>query len=93
LYENGDGVEKNEKMASIWYEKAANNGSELALYNLGRCYELGIGVKKDEVKAFKFYKKSDKRGYPNAQYKIAYYGDKVIELHEKKVGNEYKLVY
>src|SRR5204863_524546 len=44
LYENGEGTKKDLKMAFYWYNKAAENGSKVSLYNLGRCYEGGIGI-------------------------------------------------
>ena len=62
LYENGNCTERNLEKAIYWYNKAAENDSEIAQYNLGRCYKLGIGVKKDENKAFDYCKNRPKKG-------------------------------
>lgn len=35
MYDNGSGVEKDEKQAVIWYRKAAEQGNSDAQYNLG----------------------------------------------------------
>jgi len=58
LYENGDGVEKNPKLAFSWFEKAANNGYMYAFYNLGRHYQHGLSVAVDKSKALYWYEKA-----------------------------------
>jgi TPR repeat protein len=45
-YENGRGVEKDEREAVRWYRAAANQDHSVALYNLGVCYTNGQGVEK-----------------------------------------------
>ena len=57
-YENGDGVEKNPKMAFSWFEKAAYNGDMYAFYNLGRHYEYGLSVAVNKSKALYWYEKA-----------------------------------
>lgn len=57
-YENGDGVEKNPKLAFSWFEKAANNGYRYAFYNLGRHYQYGLSVAADKNKALYWYEKA-----------------------------------
>ena len=47
MYEDGQGVAKDEAEAVRWYRKAAENGEASAMYNLGRMYEDGQGVAKD----------------------------------------------
>jgi TPR repeat protein len=51
-YENGIGIEKNSKKAFYWYEKAANNGNMIAMYNLGLMYEDGEGITKIQIRRF-----------------------------------------
>ncbi|CAB4421483.1 unnamed protein product [Rhizophagus irregularis] len=65
-YQNGIGIEKNEKKAFEWYLKAAGKGDIYAQYNLGICYQNGIGINKDDKKAFEWYFKSAKE-YSQAQ--------------------------
>ncbi len=39
MYENGEGVAKDDKQAVYWYRKAADQGYASAQYNLGLMYE------------------------------------------------------
>ncbi len=51
-YEKGlQGVEKDDAHAALCYRRAADKGSPLAQYRLGRCYAEGRGVPKDMQKA------------------------------------------
>jgi len=52
MYENGIEVEENIAEAVKWYEKAANKGDIMAMYNLAYIYKNGAnGVKKNIQKA------------------------------------------
>lgn len=44
MYERGMGVDKNESMSALWYEKSAIQGYRDAQYNLGIMYASGRGV-------------------------------------------------
>jgi len=47
LYESSDtNIEKDLDKAFYWHNKAAENGSTVALYDLGRCYEMELVLKK-----------------------------------------------
>ncbi len=46
-------VEKDEKKAIEWYQKAADQGDASAQYNLGVCYANGGGVEKNDRMAAK----------------------------------------
>jgi hypothetical protein len=52
MYENGDGVIENHKIAVKWYTKAAEQGYAPAQANLGFMYENGLGVLKDYERAY-----------------------------------------
>ena len=54
-------------MAFYWYEKAANNGNIIAMYNLGRYYKHGMGVEKDLERAIYWYKQAVKNGCQKAE--------------------------
>lgn len=58
LYENGWGVEQNEKKAYELYNLAYKDGDPEAPYLLGRLYYLGRGIEENETKAFSLFKKS-----------------------------------
>jgi TPR repeat protein len=47
MYENGDGLPEDKKMAAFWYEKAASQNNPYAFYNLGLFYETGDGLPKN----------------------------------------------
>ena len=69
-YNEGIGVEKDEKEAVKWYTKSAEQGDAMAQCNLGRCFEKGIGVGKDEKEAVKWYTKAAEQGFAVAQYNL-----------------------
>ena len=48
-YQNGTGINKNEKKA---FECYINEGDLCAQYNLGICYQNGTGISKSEKEAF-----------------------------------------
>lgn len=50
ILEKGDGVEKNEKQAALWYRKAADMAHPEAQFNLGKMYLEGRGVDKKDLK-------------------------------------------
>ncbi|MFC7336211.1 tetratricopeptide repeat protein [Haloferula chungangensis] len=66
MFEQGIGVEKDEKEAVSWYRKSAEQGNPLAQFNLGVLYENGRGTKVDFEKANEWYRKASKQGDPLA---------------------------
>jgi uncharacterized protein len=62
MYERGIGVDKDEKEAVSWYDKAAAQGSAAAQYNLGVLYENGRGTDIDFAKASESYRKASLQG-------------------------------
>jgi len=57
--------------ASLWYEKAANQGLASAQTFLGLLYENGEGVEKNILSANAWYTKASAHGYPLAQTGLA----------------------
>ncbi len=70
IYLNGNGVQKDEKLAVEWYEKAAKGGDAKAQYNMGAFYTNGTYVKPDKEKAEYYFKLSADNGDPDAQFTI-----------------------
>ena len=71
-YDFGVGaVDKDEKLAVLWYRKAAEQGHPLAQYHLGRLFEEGKGVERDYSQAFTWYRKSADKGYSGSQFRLA----------------------
>ena len=70
MYYTGNGVERDVKMAVVWFQKAANQGNAMAQYQLGVCLENGIGVVKDEREAIEWYKKAAELGHEEARERM-----------------------
>ena len=66
-YEYGEGTEKNLEKALFWFQKAAENGEEIATNNLAICYENGEETEKNLEKAFYWYQKVVENGYNNSK--------------------------
>ena len=62
LYQMGKGTEKDLKRAIKWYEKAADQGEAMAIFNLGNLYRKGYGVSQDESKARDLFCRAVNRG-------------------------------
>lgn len=58
-----DGVEKDDKAAAEWMEKAANEGVVDAQVVMGAFYDRGVGVEADRDKATKWYEKAAAQGH------------------------------
>jgi Sel1 repeat-containing protein/trypsin-like peptidase len=55
MYENGDGVGRDDAEAARWYRRAADQGYAMAQYKLGSMYRTGRGVDPDSVLAHMWY--------------------------------------
>lgn len=67
IYEDGEIVEQNYRIAVDWFYRAiqADSGNAHAAYNLGRMYYNGTGVEKDMTKAYQFCKAAVDLGLGN----------------------------
>ncbi len=80
LYESGWGVERNDRLASIWYRRAADQGHLTALYNLALLYIEGRGVVGDVHRGVGLVRQAAEAGFTKAQefmtqaYKDGLYG-------------------
>jgi len=66
-YMNGQGVEKDQKIAAEWFRKAADQGMKEAQFALGNCYMNGQGVEKDPKLAAEWFRKAADQGMKEAQ--------------------------
>ena len=80
-YQNGDGVEKNDKVAVEWYRKAADQGNSDAQANLGGMYQNGTGVEKSNEQAVFWYRKSADQGNASGENLLGVMS--VIEAYPK----------
>ena len=72
MYDNGDGVSKNENESVKWYKLAAKQGNANSQYNLGVIYDNGEGVHEDENESVKWYKLAAKQGHAKAQNNLGW---------------------
>ena len=62
MFEEGEGVLQDNKIAIKWYTVSSDQGHATAQYNLGVMYENGKGVLQDYVKAHMWYNISASNG-------------------------------
>ena len=67
MYENGDGVARDDTEALKWYRLSADLGDAKAQYKLGLMYNNGKGVPQDYKEAVKWYTLSVEQGDADAQ--------------------------
>lgn len=67
MYEDGEGVPQNQRIAVDWYYRAiqADSKNAIAAYNLGRMYYNGAGIEADMAKAYQFCKAAVDLGLGN----------------------------
>ena len=88
LYEEGNRISKNDRMACEWYQKAAEQGNAEAQFNLGMMYYNGNGVNQNLGMAFQWWKKAAEQGDINAQNNVGYLyenGEGVVQNYELAV--------
>lgn len=68
MYEQGDGIERNNNLAVLHYKAAANRDDPTAQYLLGLNYHLGeLGLRPNPQEALAFLRKSAEQGFALAQ--------------------------
>jgi len=80
VYQDGNGVSRNDELAANWYRKAADQGNPTAQNNLGIMYRTGSGVEKSKEEAVNWYRRAALQGHASAMFNLgtAYYnGDGV----------------
>lgn len=67
MYEQGQGVARDDALALTWYLKAAEQGSARAQWDVGRLYFTGKGVGQDQSAAVNWFRKAADQGWPDAK--------------------------
>ena len=67
MYDNGEGVPKDDAEAVRWYRLAAEQGTAAAQFNLGLMYANGEGVPEDDAEAVRWYRLAAEQGDATAQ--------------------------
>ena len=62
-----NGIKQSYSNAFYWYLRAANQGLDSSLYNLGRLYEYGLGVEVSHVMAKQLYERAANQGSKRAK--------------------------
>jgi TPR repeat protein len=70
LYLEGHGVEHNDAMAFMWFQRAASQGDAAAQYNVGASYAAGTGVQRSAVDAVKWFRRAADQGVVFAQLNL-----------------------
>ena len=71
MYDEGQGVPRDDQLAWHWYRKAADQGCAEAEFNIGVMYASGQGVPKDFKQAADWYRKAAVQGFVEAQRALA----------------------
>ena len=71
LYMNGQGVEKNDRTALMWFTRAGQQGIADAQYNAGVMFYLGKGVYPSDITAVKWWQLAAEKGHANAENNLA----------------------
>jgi TPR repeat protein len=67
-YDDGaDGAPNDQRLALLWYSRAAQGGHASANYHLGNCYAIGRGTAPDPKRAVDFWKRAAEMGLAEAQ--------------------------
>ena len=93
MYEGGEGVERNDTQAVLWYHLAAEAGLAEAQYNLGLMYNSGKGVAQDYAEAVKWWHLAAEGRYARAQYNLGlmYNSGKGVEQDYAEAVKWYRL--
>lgn len=67
LYARGQGVARDQQLATRWYHAAATNGQLDAQYRMAIRYQTGAGLEKDAGRALTWYRIAAKSGHPKAK--------------------------
>lgn len=70
-YDEGRGVEKDDRIAAVWYAKAAEKGHRGAAFNLAIMFDEGEGMPEDNVQAVRYYEMAANAGEHKAAHNLA----------------------
>ncbi len=94
MYDDGYGMTVNNTEAVKWYLKAAENGNEVAMYNLALMYKTGEGVVKDMSQYDAWIQKASALGYGEKNISIqnsAQMKNYIVKNYDKEFSNSDKV--
>ena len=86
MYQNGEGVPKNENEVIKWLRLASDQGGSVAQYELGNMYLKGEGVSKDVQEAFRLFTLAAAGGHTEAEIELR-------KLNSRNIGKNSKPRY
>ncbi len=78
MYNDGEGVTKDNRQAVFWYRKSAEHGNAKAQFKLGYMYANGWGVTQDDSQAEIWFRKAAEQ---DRLRKVAEQGDAIAQLY------------
>ncbi|MCG3203230.1 MAG: Cell division protein DamX [Gammaproteobacteria bacterium] len=70
MYDYGQGVPRDDAIATEWYRKAALHGMPTVQHNLGVKYFEGIGIDRDYAEAARWWRMAAGLGFAESQYSL-----------------------
>ena len=92
LYDDGDGVERDNVQAAAWYNKSAEQGNADAQNCMASAYKFGKGVEKDYRQAYYWCQKAAEQGQADAQTMLGvlYAWGEGVEQDYKQAAHWYR---
>jgi uncharacterized protein len=84
VYDQGQGVAKNQSEAAAWYRRAAEQGHAPAQNSLGSMHQYGEGAPQDNAEAVRWYQKAADQGYGEAYTNLGYMYDGGLGVAQDK---------
>ncbi len=72
MYYVGEGTEQSDEKAAEWYRKGAEQGLDVAQFDLGTMCLMGRGTERSDVEALAWYLKAAEQGYADAQNNVGF---------------------
>jgi len=72
MYYVGEGTEQSDEKAAEWYRKGAEQGLDVAQFDLGTMCLMGRGTERSDVEALAWYLKAAEQGYADAQNNVCF---------------------
>lgn len=90
---NTHGIAKNDSLAKMWFEKAANAGSINSMGQLAYMYKYGYGTEKNYTKALEWYKKAALKGDSDSQFSVGVFYDFAygVKKNDKEANKWYRM--
>jgi localization factor PodJL len=70
MHEKGIGLERDARLAALWYERAAQGGNIRAMHNLATLLASGFHGKPDYAAAFRWYGEAAEAGLQDSQFNM-----------------------